>query len=52
MRSKNRKLINNCLKIFGYILAFYSLSIVAWVIEMEVPNVFFDEMDTQAGRQD
>ena len=45
MRSKNRKLINNCLKIFGYTLGYYSHSIIEWIVDMEVPNVFYDEME-------
>ena len=45
MKSKNRKLINNCLKIFAYILGYYSFSILTWILEMDVPNVFYDEME-------
>ena len=45
MKSKNRKLINNCLKIFGYLLSCYSISIVEWIVDMELPNVFYDEME-------
>jgi hypothetical protein len=45
MRSKNRKLINNCLKIFGYVLAHYSFSILGWILDLEVPNVFADELE-------
>ena len=44
LRSKNRKLLNNCLKIFGYILGFYSFGILNWIVEAEVPNVFYEEM--------
>jgi hypothetical protein len=44
LKSKNRKLLNNCLKIFGYILGFYSFGILKWIIDSEVPNVFYEEM--------
>jgi hypothetical protein len=45
LRSKNRKLINNCLKIFGQVFAHYSFSILGWILDLEVPNVFADELE-------
>ena len=44
MISKNRKLINNCIKIFGCLLAYYPSSLVSKILDMELPNVFYDEM--------
>ena len=44
LRSKNRKLLNNCLKIFGYILGFYSFNILKWIVDADVPNVFNEDM--------
>jgi hypothetical protein len=51
MKSKNRKLINNCLKIFAYILGYYSFSILTWILEMDVPNVFYDEMEGESRKK-
>ena len=44
MVSKNRKLINNCLKTFGCLLTYYPSPLVAKIFDMELPNVFYDEM--------
>ena len=52
MRSKNRKLISNCLKIFGYILGFYSFGILNWIVEAEVPNVFYEEMQGEGTKNE
>ena len=51
MKSKNRKLINNCLKIFAYVLGYYSFSILGWIIELEVPNIFIDEMEPNSNKR-
>ena len=44
LRSKNRKVVANCLKIFGYILGFYSFNILKWIVDADVPNVFNEDM--------
>src|SRR3990167_7144083 len=47
LKSKNRKLINNCLKIFGSIMSHYPMNTIEWILNMQVPNCFSDEMPAE-----
>ena len=47
LRTKNRKLINNCLKIYCIFLAYCQYSVIETFLDMEVPNVFYDEMEEE-----
>ena len=47
MKTKNRKLINNCIKIFCYFLAYWESETIEKFLDMEVPNVFYDEEEHQ-----
>jgi hypothetical protein len=47
MKTKNRKLINNCIKIYCYFLAYWDSKTIERFLDMEVPNVFYDEEDQE-----